>query len=67
MIVPGILTGVGVLGFTVEQMDKLQVIENRVYRRLMGGTHREEKLPRVLNSADLYALAEVPMGSNNGG
>ena len=29
--------------------------------------HREEKLTRVLNSSDLYALAEVPMDSNNGG
>ena len=26
------------MGFTVEQMNKLQVIENRVYRRLLGGT-----------------------------
>ena len=38
VIVPGVLTGVGVLSFTVEQVDRLQVIENRVYRRLMGVT-----------------------------
>ena len=36
-MLPSLLLGLGVINFTVDQIKKLQVIENSVYRMLLGG------------------------------
>ena len=37
IMLPSLLLGLGVINFTVDQIKKLQVIENSVYRMLLGG------------------------------
>ena len=38
IVLPRLLSGLGVLTFTKGQLDKLQVIENSVYRMILGGS-----------------------------
>ena len=37
VMLPSLLVGVGVIGLTKKQAAKLQIIQNRVYRKILGG------------------------------
>ena len=37
VVIPSILQGIGIITFTKKEINKLQIIENEVYRKILGG------------------------------